>query len=255
MKILLLEDEPLARQRMAQLLASHCPQHQLIAQFDSLEACREWLKTGHQADLLLADIQLGDGLSLDFFQEVAWEIPIIFTTAFDEYSLRAFKLNSIDYLLKPIKAVELVAALEKREKQLQQAAPPPIDYIRLAQLLKQGEHSYQKRLLVRYGQHLKAIDTDDIAYIFVESRAVLLQTFDQQHLPLDYQLDALEEMLDPGKFFRINRKIITSFKAIKRMHSYSRSRIQLELDPPTKIDAVVSTERTPAFKKWLEGHN
>jgi two-component system LytT family response regulator len=135
-----------------------------------------------------------------------------------------------------------------------QSVQPAIDYTLLAQMLQKRENPYQKRLLVRYGQHLKAIDTDEIAYIFVESRAVMLQTFDQQHLPLDYQLDALEEVLDPAKFFRINRKIITSFRAIKRMHSYSRSRIQLELEPSTKIDAVVSTERTPAFKKWLEGH-
>lgn len=254
MKILLLEDEIPALERLEKMLENHCPEHQVVARLCSLSDANAWLKSGASADLILADIQLGDGLSLDFFKAENWQLPVIFTTAYDEYSLQAFKLNSIDYLLKPIKAVELVAAIQKFAHQLEQKTVASIDYTRLAEALALRQPHYQSRLLIRYGQTLKAVAIDTVAYFFVDSRVVSLKTFDGKILPIDQNLDELEQLLDPKQFFRINRKVIVGIRAIKSMHAYSRSRVHLSLDPATEIDSLVSTERAPNFKKWLEGN-
>lgn len=253
MKIVLLEDEMLALDRLEKLLQTHCPEHEVIARLRSLAEAKNWLESKAEADLILADIQLGDGLSLDFFKAENWQLPVIFTTAYDEYSLEAFKLNSVDYLLKPIKSTELVAAIQKCASRLSQNNAPQIDYAKLAEALAQRENRYQSRLLIRYGQTLKAIDIADIAYFYVDSRVVSLKGFDGRELPIDQNLDELEQMLNPKQFFRINRKVIVNIRAIKSMHAYSRSRVHLSLDPATEIDSLVSTERSPNFKKWLEG--
>lgn len=253
MKIVLLEDEMLALERLEKMLQSHCPEHTVVARLSSLAEAKKWLDSNAQADLILADIQLGDGLSLDFFKAENWQLPVIFTTAYDDYSLQAFKLNSIDYLLKPIKAAELVAAIQKFSAQLEHKISPQIDYAQLAAALAQRENRYQSRLLIRYGQTLKAVDIDSVAYFFVDSRVVSLKSFDGKLLPIDQNLDELEQMLNPKQFFRINRKVIINIRAIKSMHAYSRSRVHLSLEPAMEIDSLVSTERSPNFKKWLEG--
>jgi len=253
MKILLLEDELPALERLEKLLLAHCPEHTVVGKLNSLQAAKSWLSSSAKADLILADIQLGDGLSLEFFKSENWQIPVIFTTAYDEYSLQAFKLNSIDYLLKPIKAVELIAAIEKCAAQLDNKTAALIDYAKLAEALANREARYQTRLLIRYGQTLKAVDIDSVAYFFVDSRVVSLQSFDGKMLPIDQNLDELEQLLNPKQFFRINRKVIVNVRAIKSMHAYSRSRVHLSLEPATTIDTLVSTERSPIFKKWLEG--
>lgn len=253
MKILLLEDELLALERLEKLLLSYCPEHTIVGKLSSLQSAKNWLSSSAEADLILADIQLGDGLSLDFFKSENWQIPVIFTTAYDEYSLQAFKLNSIDYLLKPIKAVELVAAIQKCATQLEKKTATVIDYAKLAEALVSREAHYQTRLLIRYGQTLKAVDIASVAYFFVDNRVISLKTFEGKMLPIDQNLDELELLLDPKQFFRINRKVIVNIKAIKSMHAYSRSRVHLSLEPTTEIDTLVSTERSPVFKKWLEG--
>jgi len=253
MKILLLEDELLAMERLEKMLVTNCPEHTVVAKLNSLQSAKSWLDSGAAADLILADIQLGDGLSLDFFKTEKWAIPVIFTTAYDEYSLQAFKINSIDYLLKPIKAVELVAAIQKCAGQLEDKTVAAIDYTKLAEALANREARYQSRLLIRYGQTLKAVDISAVAYFYVDNRVISLKTFDGKTLPIDQNLDELEHMLDPKTFFRINRKVIVNIGAIKSMHAYSRSRVHLSLEPTTDIDSLVSTERSPVFKKWLEG--
>ncbi len=253
MKIILLEDEVPALQRLENMLLTHLPQHEVVARLDSLQAAREWLESGAKADLLLADIQLGDGMSLGFFKEENWQIPVIFTTAYDDYTLQAFKLNSIDYLLKPIKVEELMGAIQKHEKQLTEKQAGWIDYAQLADALNKRQQQFQTRLLIRYGQTLKAVEIDSVAYFYVDNRVVSLHGFDGKNLPIDQTLEELEQLLDPKKFFRINRKVIVHIRAIKSMHAYSRARVHLKLEPDTEADTLVSSERSPSFKKWLEG--
>lgn len=251
MKIVLIEDEPLAMQRMEKLLSKILPSLDVVAKLDSVESAMHWFgENEQQTDLIIADIQLGDGLSLEIFEKTNNRTPVIFTTAHNEYALEAFKHLSIDYLLKPINEESLAAALEKFTELSKNKAP---DFQALSQLLNLSGKAYQKRLVIKFGNSIKAIDISDIAAFYVEERVCMLVTFDGRQLAADQNLEQLDAMLDPKQFFRINRKVIVNVKAIKNMEMYSRSRVSLQLNPPIKAELIVSTERASAFKKWLEG--
>jgi DNA-binding LytR/AlgR family response regulator len=251
MKIVLIEDEPLAMQRMEKLLSKILPSLDVVAKLDSVESAMHWFsKNEQQTDLIIADIQLGDGLSLEIFEKTNNRTPVIFTTAHNEYALEAFKHLSIDYLLKPINEERLSAAVEKFTELSKNKAP---DFQALSQLLNLSGKAYQKRLVIKFGNSIKAIDISDIAAFYVEERVCMLCTFDGRQLAADQNLEQLDAMLDPKQFFRINRKVIVNVKAIKNMEMYSRSRVSLQLNPPIKAELIVSTERASAFKKWLEG--
>lgn len=251
MKIVLIEDEPLAMQRMEKLLSKVVESLELLAKLDSVESALHWFTNAPpKIDLIIADIQLGDGLSLEIFEKINNKTPVIFTTAHNEYALEAFKHLSIDYLLKPINEEQLLTAIEKF-KQLSKGSTP--DFQALAHLFNLGSRTFQKRLVIKFGNSIKAIDITDIAAFYVEERVCMLCTFDGRQLAADQNLEQLDAMLDPKQFFRINRKVIVNVKAIKNMEMYSRSRVALQLQPPIKAELVVSTERASAFKKWLEG--
>lgn len=250
MKVLLLEDEPLAQQRIIQLLQKADPELEIVQCIDSIESGLAWHKSnpGLTYDLILADIQLGDGLSFDLLQQIDSSAPVIFVTAYDTYALKAFEFYSVAYLLKPIQPEALEKALQKAK-----SLSDKHTLHALSEMIRQRTGNYQQRLIVKYGSHIKAITIQEIAAFYVEERVVMLSTFDKRQLAADQNLEQLESMLDPSRFFRINRKVIVNINAIKNMETHTRSRVVLELEPGIKADLVVSTERASAFKKWLEG--
>lgn len=230
------------------------PEAVVLDRPDSVEATVLWLQNNPAPDLMLLDIHLADGASFEIFEHVDVRCPVLFTTAYDEYALRAFKVNAIDYLLKPIKINELAAALEKFKR----LSPPPApDYAALLRTLRQPEGvqvTYLRRMLIRFNNSIKLVDMQDAAYFYTKDKITFLVVRSSgKRFPVDYPLDKLEELLDPVAFFRINRQFIINVAVIREMHTYSKSRVKVSLEPPTDMDTIVSTERSAAFKKWLIG--
>jgi len=252
MKILIIEDENAAARRLEKLLAEIEPEAVVLQRLDSVEASVLWLQGNPQPDLILLDIHLADGSSFEIFEHVTVTCPIIFTTAYDEFALQAFKVNAVDYLLKPIKTNELSAALDKYKRVFKAVAQ---DYSALLDTLrKQTGQNYLRRMLIRFGNSIKLVDMADAAYFYTKDKITFLVSRSSgKRFPVDYPLDKLEGMLDPATFFRINRQFIINVAAIKEMHPYSKSRVKVELEPNTDLETIVSTERSAEFKKWLVG--
>ena len=250
MKVVIIEDEKLAANRLAGLIKKIDPTIEISGILGSVRESVKWLAV-NKPDLIFLDIQLSDGLSFSIFEQIKTNIPIIFTTAYDQYAIKAFKLNSVDYLLKPVRKSELEASLFKF-KEIKQSAS--LNFDELLSSLKGKETAYKKRFLVNFGQKLKNVETEDVAYFYAIDKNVFITTFQNHKYPVDFTLEKLSDVLDPEKFFRINRKIIINYNAIKNMVPYSRSRIKIDLDPisPKDIDALVSVERAADFKKWLD---
>lgn len=249
MTILLIEDEKAAARRLQKMILKIEPGVKIPEAIDSIEGALQWLVANPAPDLILMDIELADGKSFEIFHHHKIISPVIFCTAFDQYALEAFKHHGAAYLLKPIKQEELEEAVSRTLKTVKQG----IDYNRLAEAMSVRKQ-YQKRILVRLGQRYKSIPTEDIAYIFTESKNVLAMTKAGKDIPLDQSMEQMETLLDPEKFFRINRKIIVNIDAIDNMYAWSRSRIKLELTPENNMEAIVATERAGNFKAWLEGN-
>lgn len=252
MKVLIIEDEEPAAERLKDLLIQLVPEIEFAEPIVSIRTAVNFLSTHPQLDLIFLDIHLADGSSFDIFNQVEIETPVIFITAYDEYALKAFKVNSIEYLLKPVKKDELANAIEKWKKIFGKKDELP-DINALLMTLGKKENAYKKRFLVRYGEHIRTIETDDIAYFYTEEKNNFFRTKDNQNYPCDFQLDKLESLLDPHRFFRINRQFIINIEAIDQMFAFSKSRVKVVLRPPINLDTIVSTERSPHFKEWLGG--
>lgn len=250
MNTIIIEDEKLAAERLEELIKDVDSSIEISAKITSVEQSIKYLKQ-NKPDLIFLDIQLEDGLSFSIFEKVEVEIPIIFTTAYDQYAIKAFKLNSIDYLLKPIKKDELLEALSKY-KNIKSSYL--MDFEEIIKGIKNKEVSYKKRFLIQYGQKIKKIEIDEAAYFYSLEKNVFITTTAGNTYPIDFTLDKLQEVIDPEKFFRVNRKMIVSFNSIKNMVPYSRSRIKIELNPPEPkdVEALVSVERSAAFKEWMD---
>jgi two-component system, LytTR family, response regulator LytT len=250
MKILLIEDEQAAVRRLEKLLREIVPESTILTNLDSIEASIAWLQQNPAPDLILMDIHLADGASFEIFNKTTITSPVIFVTAYDEYAVRAFRINAVDYLLKPIKSAELREAIKKYKKLHLSELP---DYGQITQSIEQkDEQKHLKRLLIRFGQNIKLIEMNDVAYFYSQNKITFLITQStQKRFPVDYPLDKLETLLDENNFFRINRQFIINIAAIKEMHPYSKSRIKVDLFPASNIENIVSTERCAAFKKWL----
>jgi two-component system LytT family response regulator len=250
MKILIIEDEVAAAQRLGKLIRKVNPSNEIIEVLQSVESAVEWLHENahNEVDLAMMDIQLADGTSFEIFELAKVDFPVIFTTAYDEYALQAFKVNAIDYLLKPIKSNELEKALNKYEKL---NAPFKESYSRLIQNMR--DTSYKQRFVVKVGRTIKIIKTEDIAYFYTEAKISFVTNKSGKRYPVDISLDHLEEMLDPNIFYRANRQFIININAIKEMYAYSKARVKIGLDPPCDREVIVSTERSSRFKKWLSG--
>jgi DNA-binding LytR/AlgR family response regulator len=250
MKTIIIEDERLAAERLEELIKEIDPSIEISAKLPSVEQSINYLKQT-KPDLILLDIQLEDGLSFSIFEKIEVDVPIIFTTAFDQYAIKAFKLNSIDYLLKPIKKEELREALSKY-KNIKTSYL--MDFEEIIKSIQNKENSYKKRFLIQYGQKIRKVEIDEVAYFYAMEKNVFLITSCGNTFPIDFTLDKLQEVIDPEGFFRINRKMIVGFDAIKNMIPYSRSRIRIELNPPEPkdVEALVSVERSSAFKQWMD---
>jgi len=253
MKYVIIEDEEPAAQRLEKLIMEVDPSLVLVAQLVSIKSSVKWLSENKHPDVMFMDIQLADGSSFEIFNIVKPQCPVIFTTAYDQYALQAFKVNSIDYLLKPIKKNELAEAIAKLKKlhpqDLEKAFP---DFENLLKMIK-GKEEFQNRILIRYADTIKAVDIKDVAYFYTENKINFLCTFDKKSYPIDSNLDQIEAMIDSAVFFRINRQFIVNVNAIKNMVSYSKSRVKLVLSPSSEMETIVSTERSPNFKSWLTG--
>ncbi len=248
MNIVLIEDEHLAYQRMAKLMKEIVPSVQILAHHDTVESAKTWFSKNPLPDLVLLDVQLSDGTAFDLLKLAKIDCPIIFTTAYDQYAIDAFAATSVDYLLKPIKKADLENALQKLKK--------------FQNIFQQGEvpkaatsavPEYKKRFVIRFGEHIKSLAVEDIAYCYSENKNTYARDREGRIYPLDHNLDMLEEMLNPADFFRINRQYIITLKAISEMKTYSKARVIVKLSPMAKEQPVVSSERAADFKKWLAG--
>jgi two-component system, LytTR family, response regulator LytT len=249
MQILLIEDEEPAAKRLQKMIREIEPDAVLTENIVSISSAVKWLAANKMPDLIISDIQLSDGLSFEIFKSAEILCPVIFTTAYDQYAIEAFKVNSIDYLLKPVKKEELANALSKYKKT--KLVAPAIDVNQLLKTFNTAATEYKKRFAVRYGEHLKTINIEEVAFFYTEDKVNFLTTLEGRRFTIDFNLDALEGMLDPKNFFRINRQYIICIKSIAEMFAYSKSRVLIKLNPPAKHETIVSTERSAEFKLWL----
>lgn len=247
-KILLIEDEIPAANRLSKLINDAAPDFEIIQICDSIESSIQYLKSNSQPDLLFLDVQLGDGLSFDIFKEVEITCPVIFTTAYDEYVFRAFELNSIDYLMKPIHSDALAKSIDKFRR-INQSTPP--DWRFLTTLIEE-KSAYKQRFLVNVGTNLMSIQTSEIAFFYSVERATFLVNKAGKTYSLEYSLDKLEGMLSPKAFFRVNRQFLISSESIKKIFVLSKSRMKVELEPTFNEDVFVSNARAHEFRMWLD---
>jgi DNA-binding LytR/AlgR family response regulator len=252
MKVVIVEDEHLSAQRLQGMLKKYDPSIEVRAELPSVAASVEWFKNNPDPDLVLMDIHLEDGQSFSIFETINLQVPVIFTTAFDEYTIKAFKVNSVDYLMKPLNYEELVAAIEKFKRIHGEAGEEKtMGLEQLLQSMQKKEPEYKSRFLVSIGSRLKTIETEDIQYFFSADKITFLVTKENQRFPIDYSLDKMAVMLDPKQFFRINRQMTVKLDAITNIHVFSKGKIKLDLNPATKEDVFVSMDKVVEFKEWL----
>ncbi|MEI6681075.1 MAG: LytTR family DNA-binding domain-containing protein [Bacteroidota bacterium] len=249
MNVIIIEDELLSAEHLCNLLKKTDPAIQLLGIFDSVKQSVQAFKTGLKADLLFVDIHLADGLSFEIFNEISIDTPIIFTTAYDEYAIRAFRFNSVDYLLKPVGLEELGHALEKFRKYGRNDTT--IIAANIVNAWQTMNKQYKSRFMVRIGESIVSVKTEEIAHFIFEDGIVLLSTVSNHLYPVDFTLDQLEPMLDPAIFFRINRKVIININAIRKTGTYFNSRLKITAPNLLDDNSIVSRERVNDFKEWL----
>jgi DNA-binding LytR/AlgR family response regulator len=250
MKTIIVEDENLTAKRLEGQLKKYDPGVQVLAILPSVEETVEWLQTNPEPDLVFMDIHLEDDLAFKIFEKVQLTSPVIFTTAYDEYMIQAFKVNSIDYLLKPINYTELEQALEKYKNLKDHFAKPNLEV--LLQLMGgQKEPEYKSRFMITVGAKIRSIEVDEIAYFYSEDKLTFMVTKDGQHLPIDFSLEKLSSLLNPKDFFRISRQFLVSYLSIQIAHTHFKGKLKLDLLPKSRIDAFVSGDRVTDFKEWF----
>lgn len=252
MKILIIEDELHAKEELCRLLHKAEAEYEVVDWIETVEEAVEWLQDPATVDLIFMDVQLADGKSFEIFEQVEVPFPIIFTTAYDNYAIEAFKVNSVDYLLKPIGVPYLKAALEKFQKVHQEKeGSPMISKDELSQLLSGG--AYKKRFVVTIGDRILQIPTEEIAYFYADGDTVFLMTENGKKYVINSTLEQLTQVLDPVQFFRITRKYIAKITAIKEINKYFHSRLLLSLHPSTSDEVLVSRAKVSDFLQWMDG--
>ncbi len=249
-RTLIIEDEQAAVERLEKMLLRLDLSLKVIGRLDSVAASVQWLKNNPTPELILLDIQLGDGLSFDIFHEVRPDSFIIFTTAYDAYAIKAFELNSIDYLLKPVDEDKLKLSLKKFHSM--RSKHHPFNFDQILAMIESRKQSYKKRFVVSIADKIRMVETCDVAYFYSMEKNTFLCSLENLHFPIDFSLDQLETLLDPEKFFRVNRQFILHEKAIDRINLLPKSRIQIQTNPPVKAELLVSSGRSPEFRKWLD---
>jgi DNA-binding LytR/AlgR family response regulator len=245
--ILIIEDEQPAAKRLEKMLVEAASDFKVIQHCDSIETSVEYLQTHSAPDLILLDIQLGDGLCFEIFNQVEVDSPIIFTTAYDEYAIKAFELNSIDYLLKPINREKLEQSIVRFRKRLSVVDPQL-----LVSLFNKDKRAYKQRFLVSTATSLISVLTTEVAYFYSVEGSSFMITKQGKSYSVEYSLDKLEEMVSPEEFFRINRQYLVSLASIKKISIHSKSRIKLILEPASADEVVVSNARSHTFRRWLD---
>lgn len=253
MKIVIVEDEAPAFRRLQKIIEEVVPEAQILEVFDTVSETVAWFKLGLKVDLVFLDIQLSDGISLDIFDQVDIHAPIIFTTAFDEYLLDAFKVNSVDYLLKPIKPSDLAKSLAKLRqfKELFATGTSANLQEALAEL-KESKTTYKKRFLVKQGQQLISIQTEDVALFYIKRGVLHLITFDQKDYLIDHTLDEVTSQLDPSVFYRANRQCTVNISLIQSAERYHKGKIIVKTSFAVPEDITISEEKASHFKQWLD---
>ncbi|MDJ1504560.1 LytTR family DNA-binding domain-containing protein [Xanthocytophaga agilis] len=254
MKTLIIEDEYPAAERLEKMIHKADADIQIIGVLDSIAAAGNWFSVNPLPDLIFSDIQLSDGLSFQIFELFSVKAPIIFTTSYDEYAIKAFKVKSIDYLLKPIKQQDLEDALAKF-KEMQNVFSPSDYALRIESLLDNLHTSgkkYKNRFLVKQHDQLIPIAQEEIAYFLTANEMVCLIRKDGRQFLVDYTLEELDKLLDPQHFFRLNRQFIASLSSITRIHTYFNGKLKLELKPEASQEVLVSREKAQLFKDWME---
>ena len=249
MNILIVEDEAPAATRLVNMLAKVEPEATIMGITDGVESTLNFLDQHPAPDLVFMDIHLADGSALEIFRHHPFEgIGVIFSTAFDQYAIEAFKVHALYYLLKPIKQEELELAMQRYKEYREKDS----DYRQIVNKLL-SRQPQDKRFLIRMGQSLRLVHQQDIAYFYTSDKITFMMTREGRKYPVDYTLENLEEMIDPSKFFRINRQYIIHIDAIQQMHAHTKARVRIDLLPAAHEEVIVSTEKSPLFKKWLEG--
>lgn len=246
MNILLIEDELPAARQLTKLVQAQVPGSQVLETLDSVDGAVRWLRAFPAPDLIFMDIQIADGLSFDIFRQVDVPAPVIFTTAFDQYAVQAFKVNAVDYLLKPVEAAELQKALHRVQQRR-----APLDMQALVRYFQPA--SYKERFLVKNAQHLLFLEATDIAFFRSSDGLTQAFTFSGKKYFVDHTLDELDRLLDPRHFFRVSRAMALRADAIRKIHPHLNGRLKLETEPAAPEDVLVSRERVGAFKAWLGG--
>ena len=249
MTVLIIEDESLAADKIESSLHEIDPTISISGKLKSIESAVDWLSANKHPDLIISDIRLLDGLSFEIFQKVKVQKPVIFTTAYDQYAIRAFEVNSIDYLLKPVDIDKLRASLEKYRNL---GAGAPADFSEIVRQIRASQPQYKSRFMIKLGQKIIAIPAEKIAYFYSENKLSFIITTDGKKYPTDQTLDELVDVLDPDRFFRANRQFIVTFESIAEIHPYFKGRIKIHLTPKTEEEVVISSERTPEFKRWID---
>ncbi|MEM6516352.1 MAG: LytTR family DNA-binding domain-containing protein [Bacteroidota bacterium] len=249
MKALIIEDEEIASRRLKNLIEDLAPQCEILAQLSSVESGHHWFQNNQLPDLIFLDIQLNDGYGFDIIDRLDKHPPIIFTTAYNEYAIRGFKYNGLDYLLKPIDKTELEKALNKYTETRTVNSQPSTDIDTIRTLFNK---QYKKRFMVKVGNQFKTVKVEDIAYFMAEDGVIFLVAENGHKSPIEYTIDQLEEILNPIQFFRINRKFMVSVNSVEEIHTYFNSRLLLKLNPNHEEQIIVSRERTSNFKRWLD---
>lgn len=252
-KILIIEDEKPAAEWLQQLILKFDPMISVLAVIDSVSGAAEWFEQHSAPDLAFMDIQLADGLSFEIFERVKVPCPVIFTTAYEEYAVKAFKVNSVDYLLKPIAYSELEAAFQKFGNQIRKVEDvQPVTIELLNKVKEMLRKQYKTRFVIKVGEHLKSIPVEEILFFYSLDKATFLCTSDFKTYIVDYSLDRIAEMVDEHRFFRINRKYILSNLSIADIVFYSNSRLKIKLKKTDEESIIVSRDKVGTFKEWLD---
>lgn len=254
LNVVIIEDETPAADKLERYLGKYDSGIKVIAKLETVAASVEWLKRNqHETDLIFMDIQLKDGLSFNIFPEVAIQKPIIFITAYNEYALDAFKVNSIDYLLKPVTFTDLAASLKKLETLGSQLNWSDRKNEKVLELEATPKRSHKNRFMVKLGEHIKSITSDQISFFFADGRDVYLVTDQLRKFIIDYTLESLDEVLDPKIFYRVNRSYIVNISAIQDVVVYSNSRLRITPNVKWEKEIIVSRDKVNDFKQWFDG--
>ena len=250
MKVVIIEDEHLAADKLSRMLHDLDPNIQVLALLESVSESANWLSSNPAPDLIFMDIQLDDGISFEIFDSVKVTAPVIFTTAYNEYAIKAFKVNSVDYLLKPYTTKDLKSAIDKY-KELHEGTN--LQSEKFDHLYRQLVKEYKTRFFVKIGTHYHSISVDEIACFFIRDRATFIKTLIGKNFDIDYSLDQVQKLVDPARFFRINRNYVINIDSIADIISYSSNRLKIVLKNFEHLDdLLVSREKTSDFKNWLD---